>query len=98
MLSCFLVGVRLLQGVNAVHGKHHISLCDLFMYTGRRRCFCCTLSIFDPLSFTFRFSGDWRDAGARPESSRPLYVFPSSRQCSEKGGEAGSDPMCIFVP
>ena len=30
-LSCLVVGVRVMRGVHAVHVKHHISVCGLFM-------------------------------------------------------------------
>ena len=98
MLSCLLLGVRVMLRCHDLHGRHHISVCGLSISTGRRPCFCCTMSIVDPQSFSFRSSGDWWDAVAKQESSRALYVCLRSGQCSGKGGEAGLDPICSPVP
>ena len=98
MLSCPLLGLRVMQRLHDLHGRHHSSVCGLFLQTSRRRCFCRTLSIFDPLIFFFAFSGDWRDAGARQESSRPPYVSQSGRRCCRKADEARPDYICTFLP
>ena len=41
-----------------MHGKLHISVCGLFMYTGRRPCSCLSLI---RRAYAFRFTGDRRE-------------------------------------
>ena len=56
-LSCLLVGVRVMQGVTAVHAEHHIPDYALLCKLVDDIAFCLSLI---RLSYAFRFSGDWR--------------------------------------
>ena len=77
MLSCLLLGMRVMQRVHDLHGKHHISVCGLFMETDRSCCFRCTLSIFDRRSFSFSFSGR---GGTQVQDRNPPVLWFSEQQ------------------
>ena len=70
MLAGLLVGVRVEQGVNAGHGKHHIPVCGLLCRLVDDVAFCVSLICG---AYVFRFSGEWRDP-------IPLGSFPTSPQ------------------
>ena len=92
MLSCLLLGVRVMQRVHDLRSKHHTSVCGLFMSTGRRRCFCCTLSIFDPPSL-FPL-GSVVIGGTQVQDRNPPVLFVSFRAADDALGR-GVKPVRI---
>ena len=83
MLSCLLVGLRVMQGVTAVHAEHHIPLCGLLCRLVDDVALCLSLI---RRAYAFTFSGDRRDfilLSSYPTSPESLgrvateYVVPS---------------------
>ena len=81
-----------------MHVKLHISVCDLFMQTGRRRCLYLSLIC---RAYAFRFSGDRREFILLPSFIPPpyyfvatMYVVPSRNAGSAKGS---SRPLFVFL-
>ena len=94
LLSCLLVGVRVMQGVTAVHAEHHTPLCGLFCRLVDDIALCLSVIRRAP---AFRFSGDRRDfilVSSYPTHPQLLgrvatvYVVPSHNEGSA-GGATG---------
>ena len=57
-LSCLLVGVLVMQVVNAMHAEHHLPVCVPLCRLVNDLAFCLSLI---RRAYAFTFSGDWRD-------------------------------------
>ena len=91
ILSCLLVGVRVMQEVTAVHAEHHIPVCGLLCRLVDDVAFCLSLI---RRAYAVRFSRDRRDfilLSSYPTSSQLLgrvatmYVEPSHNEGIAKG-------------
>ena len=91
MLSCLLVRVGVMQGVNAVHAEIHIRVCGLVCRLVDDVSFCLSLIRG---AYVFRFSADWRHLiflCSYPTPHRLLgrmatvYLVPSHNEGSARG-------------
>ena len=91
MLSCLLLGVRVMHGVTSVHAEHHIPVCGLLCRLVDDVALCLSLI---RRAYAFRFSGDRREfilLSSYPTSPQLLgrvatvYVVPSHNEGSAKG-------------